>query len=102
MMTKDFYNRKAVKKSNKPTPSELLIERLRKEKGYEFSKEAKIVRTGASKDWRSSGRWLWQINDPNTSIFIGSDFGVRELLKFKFLQVSHSEGGRLLGYDYQP
>lgn len=97
---KTFFNRKP--KSKKPTPSELLIERIKKELGYGLSSNAKIVRTGASRDWRASGRWIWEIKDPNSRITIGSDSGVRELLKSKYLVVDHYYGGRVIGYDYLP
>lgn len=101
-MSKSWWNRKEVKKSIKPTPSDKLMERIRKELGFPISPEAKIVRTGASREWRGSGRWQWVVKDPNTNYSIGSDTGVRDLLKSKYLDIDMYAGGRILGLDYQP
>lgn len=101
-MSKAWYNRKEVKKSTRITPSQLLIERIKKELFFPLSSEAVIVRTGASKDWRASGRWQWMVKDPNYNCSISSDTGVRELLKSKFLDIDFHAGGRILGIDYQP
>lgn len=84
------------------TPSEKMIERLRNENGFDFSDQVKIVPTGASRQWRGSGMWQWVIKDPLRSHSLGSDSGIRELLKFKYLIVSFYEGGRILGYDEMP
>lgn len=96
-----FINKKKPSKKSQ-TPSEKMIERLHLENGYDFSKEAKIVPTGASRAWRGSGRWQWEIKDPLRSLTLGSDSGIRELLKYKILVVCHREGGRIMGYDYLP
>lgn len=89
-------------RSKRETPSQKLIQRIRSELKFPLSDKATIVRTGASKDWRSSGRWQWQVNDPNYNCSIGSDTGVRELLKSKFLDIDFHAGGRILGVDYMP
>lgn len=92
---------KSMHIGSRQTPSQKLIDRIKKKLLFPLSDKAEIIRTGASKDWRGSGRWQWMIKDPEYNCSIGSDTGVRELLKCKFLEIDFHAGGRILGMDYR-
>lgn len=94
---KDLPRKKERKKTI--APSKTLIERLRNEKGLLISDSAFIRSTNASKAWQDSGRWIWELIDPEGKVCIGSDYKIRELLKFPFLSIDYSWGGRVVGYD---
>lgn len=97
------YVQKRLRYSRPRKKHVLFMDRLRRDLQVNFTPDAKFQRIYAGRHQRSSGAWLWVIQDWGkgaTMRELGSCETVTSLLKAKRIEIASMSGGlEVFGYD---